>query len=448
MSKIYDFTLPFSIVRNYVIFTFKRFYSEFIVVGKENIPVNEPIIFAPNHINALMDALAVHSVSSNKIPLIFLARSDIFNNKIAAKILKFAKILPAFRMRDGMDKLGKNQEIFDQCVEILDHNNALGIMPEGNQGEQKKLRPLVKGIFRIGFAAQQKYGTNKGVKIIPVGIDLGDYVKFGKHIIVNVGKPIEVSDYMALYAENPITATNEIRDKLRDDLNKLSLNLATEKFYDCFVIATEVANTAVLNELKLPDKTIYRFVARQKIAEKLVSLEKNDPDEIIKLDLLCKEYTNLLKKINLKTWVLERKVSGILQLFLDGLLLFWTLPVFIVGFMLNFLPFFLPVFIRKNVIKAKDIGFFSTLHFALGIITVPLFYMLQTVIFYSLLSVPFWVAAIFFFLQYFCGKCALKWYRDMIKYFAKIRYRKMTLRNSMDLQSIQNIRKQIIHTIN
>ena len=58
MSKIYELPLSFRLVKKYIRFTFKRFYSEFIVLGKENIPSEGQVIFAPNHLNALMDALA------------------------------------------------------------------------------------------------------------------------------------------------------------------------------------------------------------------------------------------------------------------------------------------------------------------------------------------------------------------------------------------------------
>ena len=102
MSKIYDIPLYFNLVRRYVIFCFKRYYGEIIVIGKENIPTDSPVIFAPNHTNALMDAIAVHAVVPYSLPLIFLARADIFRNKTAARFLRYAKIMPAFRMRDGI----------------------------------------------------------------------------------------------------------------------------------------------------------------------------------------------------------------------------------------------------------------------------------------------------------------------------------------------------------
>jgi len=447
MSDISDYSLSFSLVRNYVVFSFKRYYREYIVLGRDNIPKDCPVIFAPNHINALMDAIAVHSIAPYKIPVIFLARADIFNNKKAAKVLQFTKILPAFRMRDGMENLGKNNEIFEQCVEILNQNMALGIMPEGNQGEQRKLRPLVKGIFRIAFAAQQKHNIQPNVKIVPVGIDYGSLTKFGKHIIINIGKPIEVSEYMKSYAENPVTSTNEIRERLGSDLNKLSLNLATEKFYECFESITGIVDSAMVEKLGLPDSTVSRFIARQEIAKKLVSLEKSEPDKIEKLDLLRNEYDLLLDKLNLKNWVLEQKKLKLSTNLFEGLLLFCSLPLFLYGFLMNFVPFMAPVFIRKYVMKSQYEGFFSSLQFVIGIITFPLFYILQTVLFYFLISNSLWLTMIFLIIQYPFGKLALKWFIKTEKLMAKIRCLNLLKIKSSDLILAQEIRAQIIRKI-
>ena len=294
MSNITDYSFSFSLVRNYIIFNFKRYYGEYIVTGRENIPLNCPVIFAPNHINALMDALAVHSIAPPKIPVIFLARADVFKNPTAKKLLKFCKIMPAFRMRDGIENLGKNNDVFEHCVGILSQNKALGIMPEGDQGEQRKLRPLVKGIFRIAFATQQLQGTSPYVKIVPVGIDYGDLSKFGKHIIIHIGKPIEVSAFMSAHQQNPVIATNEIRDKLRNNLNDLSVNLASEKYYDCFETVIKVANSTYVKKLNLIENTVSRFTARQEIAKKLVELEKNEPHKIEELNSIANGYRGLL----------------------------------------------------------------------------------------------------------------------------------------------------------
>jgi len=446
-SEIFDLPLSFYLTRKYTVFCFKRFYSEFIVVGKENIPTDAPLIFAPNHINALMDAIAVHSVVSDKLPLIFLARSDIFKNKIAAKFLRFTKIMPAFRMRDGIENLSKNDEIFDQCVDILQHDAALGIMPEGNQGEQRKLRPIVKGIFRIAFAAQQSYGLEPGVKIVPVGIDLGDYVKFGKHIIISIGKPIEVSDYMVSFAENGVLATNEIRNKLRDDLNNLSLNLATDKYYECFEIATEVANESMIEELNLPDNTVYRFIARQKIAKKLIEIEKTDPVKMERLNTLCIDYQAKLHHFKLKDWLFEGKYSNEKLILSDILVLFCTFSIYLYGLILNILPFYTPVIVRRDVLKAKDIGFFSSLHFGLALFTFPVFYILQTLLFCYFICSTWWVVLFFLICQYPFGKWAFYWHKKCVKLRAKLHFARLKKNKLSEMENLVSLRNQIVDIV-
>lgn len=447
MSKIYDFPISARLLRWYVNFAFKQFYSEYIVVGRENIPADCPIIFAPNHIDALMDALAIHSIAPDNVPVVFLARSDLFQNKSVAKFLNYLKMMPAFRMRDGIENLGKNSEIFERCIEVLHHNKALGIMPEGNQGEERKLRPISKGIFRIAFSAQKKYGKKPAVKIIPVGIDIGDFVKFGKHIIINIGKPIEVSEYINDFEDNPATATNSIRDRLSSDLSNLTLNLATENHYQCFEIAVDAVNSSVLKALNLPNNTVYRFVARQKAAEILIALEKNSTEKIVELELICAEYSGNLNRMNLKTWTLEKEPYKFNGLILDGFILLATSTIFIYGLLLNVVPFLLPVFLRKAM-KVEFVGFHRSIQFVFGsVFTFPIFYLLQTILFCLLFNAPLWLVIVFFVSQLFFGKWAFQWYREAKKFSAKIRYKKMEKNNLELLQKTQNLRKKIIQLI-
>jgi 1-acyl-sn-glycerol-3-phosphate acyltransferase len=447
MSDKYEISFSLDVLKRYVVFFFKKFYGEYIVVGRENIPTDCPIIFAPNHVNALMDALAVHSVVPSNLPVTFLARSDMFNKKHVAKMLYFVKMLPAFRMRDGVENLGRNAEIFDKCVDILHHNKSLGIMPEGNQGEDHKLRPLVKGIFRIAFAAQEKYGTTPAVKIIPIGIDFGHLVKFGKHIIINIGKPIEVSDYMKAYAENPVTATNDIREKLRSDLNASTLDLATDTYNKCFETAVEVAYATVQKQQKLPNSTVFKFVAKQKVAAKLVEIENTDSKKIVELAILCSEYKANLKKLKLRSWLFEHTNFSRVMLLFDSLMLLCTLPIFLNGFILNVLPFFTPVWLRKAM-KVEYGGFNCSLHFTFSLFSFPIFYTIQTVLFAYFVASTWWIVITFYISQYILGKWSLAWYNEFRKHIAKLRFNVFKRRKNPVFEKTQDLHKKIVQLIN
>jgi len=63
---------------------FRLYYKRVTILGQENIPEGEvPVIFAPAHQNALMDAMAVHACYPE--PVVFMMRGDAFGNSKMAK---------------------------------------------------------------------------------------------------------------------------------------------------------------------------------------------------------------------------------------------------------------------------------------------------------------------------------------------------------------------------
>jgi 1-acyl-sn-glycerol-3-phosphate acyltransferase len=432
MSEIYELPLSYRISKKYVVKAFRQFYGKYIVTGEENIPVTGTVIFAPNHVNALMDALAVLSLTPDNFSTVFLARADIFNKKMFVKPLKFLKIMPAFRIRDGYENLGKNANVFNKCVELLDKGNALCLMPEGNQEVEKNIRPLVKGIFRIAFQTQQRIGIEKPVKIIPVGIDIEHLVKFGKHIIVNVGKPIDVSEYMLLYAENQTQAMNVLKEKLYAELCDMTLNLDSKEYYRDFEILSEVGVHRLIDSSENDSETLNRFKARQKVANKLVDIQNNDPERMMALAKLASEYRTLLEKFKIRTSNIENRSDKPNVSFLNSFLLLVTFPIFIVGFLLNALPFLTPVLIRKKL-KIKFEGFFSSVHFVSAIlVTFPLFYFIQTLVFACVTGSVWWVILLFIPLQFLLGRCAFIWYKLLKSVLAQFRIAGMKKNNTFD----------------
>ncbi|MCK5694941.1 MAG: 1-acyl-sn-glycerol-3-phosphate acyltransferase, partial [Bacteroidales bacterium] len=205
----------------YVKLFFFKFYGRVEVRGLKNIPRNEAVIMAPNHQNALMDALIL--LFSAPQDIVFLARADIFNNRVLAFFLNSMKMLPVFRQRDGAAELGKNVDIFDISVDVLHNRHFLCVMPEGNHGTKRRLRTIVKGIFRIGFKAQEEYGNKPFVKILPVGFDVGHYIKQNQALLIQYGKPIELSEYWDEYKENKARGINAIKARLREEMLPLMI---------------------------------------------------------------------------------------------------------------------------------------------------------------------------------------------------------------------------------
>ncbi|MEI6062544.1 MAG: 1-acyl-sn-glycerol-3-phosphate acyltransferase, partial [Bacteroidota bacterium] len=81
----------YSILYVWTFIAHRLYYRRITVVGLEKIPADTPVIYAPNHQNALMDPLAVAFAARRQ--LAFLARADIFQKPAVARLLNMLQIL-------------------------------------------------------------------------------------------------------------------------------------------------------------------------------------------------------------------------------------------------------------------------------------------------------------------------------------------------------------------
>lgn len=442
MPKIYELTPSYRIGRRYVNPTFRSFYSKFIVLDRENIPSRGPVIFAPNHQNALMDALVVLASTPYRLSNTFIARSDIFKKGFFAKALRFLKILPAFRIRDGYENLGKNDATFEAAREVLEQHNALCVMPEGNQGDQRKLRPFAKGIFRIAFTAQEQMAAGDDIRLIPVGIDYSNRERFGEEVIVDYGKPLRVSDYMPLYRENPAVAINRLRADLKAALHRQVVDLSTEQHYEAFETVLYASDRRLARMQYGHDDPASRFRVRREVAGRLVAMEADAPERAELLAGQCAEYKRLREGHKLMESTLERPGNAF-TLLLQGLGLAVLSPVFACGFVLNLFPFFLPGFIRKKM-GVKYNGFFSSFDYVLGAVFLfPFFYLLQTILYAVFTPLPWWTLFIFAPAQYLLGKWAFRWYKAAGRWNNRLRYAWLRMTRREEMARLTKLRRDI-----
>jgi 1-acyl-sn-glycerol-3-phosphate acyltransferase len=349
MKRLHRFSPLFEAFLWWGTFWHRIYYRKFVVKGRNNIPSLNPVIFAASHQNALMDALAVIFASRRQI--VFLARADIFRNKIAAGILRELKILPVYRIRDGYTSLGRNQETFDEVYEVLRHGRPVGIFPEGFHLGRKKLKPLRKGIARMAFQAEEKSDFSLGLQIVPTGIDYSDYFRPGSDLLVQFGPPIRVSDYRDLYLENPSAAILRLRSDVALAMKELMIDIQHDEQYHTILSASEsLAGT----ELKLRGMKVNlfnRFLIIKELSSESPSLQPNTHNPgrkaiLISLLLLLIPVFIPCLILNLApAWLSSRLAKGMADPHLAvsvrfgaGLILFpaWYLVLFITGIL--FLP--------------------------------------------------------------------------------------------------------------
>jgi len=438
-KKTQDFDISYAVTKIFVNLFFRQYYRKIHIEGLENIPKDKRVIVAPNHQNALMDALAI--LMTQKGQPVYLARADIFKNKRVAGILEWLNILPVYRMRDGRDELGKNEEIFDKAVDVLRDKVTLCLMPEGMQSFKRTLLPLVKGMFRIAFSAQSAFAPQE-VVIVPVGIDYEDYIHYGGDMGIRFGKPIAVSDYMPLYAENQAVALNQIKQEVSDSINALIQNIRSKTYYDDFYSLSLMAQEAVCTKEKRQNRFFSLLEARRKITMALDSKETENPEFI---RCLCSKHADYQKKLSsfrLKDFVLGRP-QKLLWTLAKGFLLLLMLPLFLVGRTANFIPSFIPNFIAGRL---KSDHFKSSFNVVLRLILYILYYLLAiivlSIVFKSFLIVVLSCAASLI-LSRFCFFYRL-WCVD---FFHRIRFFIKKIKNPKEITLLEQQRRDIINEV-
>ena len=282
-------SLFYILLRFYTRICLRFFYKNIHYTGWENIPKNGPVIFAPNHQNALMDALAV--LLWQKKPVVFLARADMFKKKFISRLLRLIKIMPVYRMKDGYSKLTKNEQQFKEASCVLINNGYLCLMPEGGQDGHRRLRPLVKGIFRIAFEAQLAVGKSRDVQIVPVGIDYSEYEHAGSDLVVHFGKTILVSDYIGFYEQNPVLGMNTLRDHLAGKMKSLIIDIRNTEYYEAIYGLSRLLSPAYIRAGVLKDSAINRFKARRRLSGRLEKFFENPEKQ--KQSAILKEFYNI-----------------------------------------------------------------------------------------------------------------------------------------------------------
>lgn len=213
-------------------------YSKVQVVGLENIPKDGSVIFAPNHCNALMDAMVI--LRTRKEPTVYGARADLFENPFLASFLTFLKIVPMIRQRDGIRKVIKNLDIQEDIITVLEDNVPFCMFAEGTHRAKRSLLPVGKGVFRIAVAAAQRF--NKPVYVVPVGLEYSDYFRFGGTSLVQFGEPVNVTEYIAARPEaGDAEHYRELTAILKERMSGLITYIPDDENYDAVWAYTKIA---------------------------------------------------------------------------------------------------------------------------------------------------------------------------------------------------------------
>ena len=181
--------------------TLKLIYSPLLKIlyspkayGLENIPKDGAIIFAGNHRHAF-DPVVVMKYTKRIVH--YMAKESLFKG-FHGMILKSIGLIKIYRSKG-------NSIAVKEAIEVLNNGGTVGVFPEGTRNKTNE--ELLK--FRSGTVRIAKQAN---AKIVPFAIK-GGYKVFRKGLIIEFGKPIDVSNMEVEEANEYIR--NEVLKMLR-----------------------------------------------------------------------------------------------------------------------------------------------------------------------------------------------------------------------------------------
>lgn len=417
------------------------YYRHFYILNQENIPKKgEPTIVIANHQNGVMDAMAIlHTMSQDRRQPVFIARGDIFKKDGVAKILRFLKIMPTFRTRDGnRDDVRSNIALYERAARVLKDGGTIVIFPEATHQHGHFMNTFKKGFCRIAFSAEEINDFKLGVKVLPLNIHYSNYFNFRSDLMVTVGEPFTYEEFFDLYKEHPNDAYLALNEKARARVKEITPDIDIPEYYNEIEALTQMMSEPLLKHKGL--KTSYlpnQKDAAMTIIANLKQFKDNEPDQFDILMQQTREYTTLLQQRGLHHWVINRKLS-IFRFIVRSLLMVVSLPLFIFGYINNLIPFAIT---KRFANKAKDPMLRSSFQYVSSTVaTFPIYYLVLLGIVW-IISKKFWIALAYVVLT-FMTALFVHYYKIAIRKFYTV-FHAMSLRHTDDYQKLSSLQKLI-----
>ncbi len=368
----------------------KLFFRNFEIKGKENIP-DEPFLIICNHQNGLIDAmLPVFGIPNHR--MVFIARGDIFKKDKVAKILKWCRVLPAFRVRDtGKENLGENDKIFELAANILNNGKIVGLFPEAALQYDRSMGSFKKGFARIAFRAEEIADFNLHLKILPMANYYENFYSAGHSALLNIGKPFEFGELLELYREHPEAAYRQLALKAQEHVRPLMLDIADKENNGQLDALREIYREFKYGKRARRMQMSERLASDQTMLENFRKLKENSPEKFAWFMEKTKRYSDLLIKLNFRNWLIGKSL-GLFAMMLLSLLSLVFAPFYAVLWLLNIVPYKLPELVVK---KLKDKRMSASMRLGIGAVaTYPVWNLLLFGLSF-IIPWPWWCSLIF-----------------------------------------------------
>lgn len=378
--------------------------------------------------------------SSNSQP-IFMARADIFKNKITARVLLFLKLIPIYRIRDGKASLDKNQKTFETAFRILSKNKVMGLFPEGTHIGMKSMLKHKKAIPRIVFMAGEKSNYQQDIKIIPVGINYSHYYNFRRNATIRYGKPISSKEFYPLLKEvGEAKASIALRDRIFEKICELVTHVDDKPAYELYAQAFEMAIPLTYKKIGVKPSEKYFAEAEQYITSEIANALEKRPSEKEKLVKKATLYKTLKTKLNFSEKELTKGKISFWETLKVLLILMILTPFALYGAVTNGWLYYITHYpLRK---KIEDEQFYSSFSYGLSFVLFPIWTIIHFFVVLALFK-SWGLSFLLVVFSYASGILAWELGGLLIQTYKRFRYGNLMKKNHAEFVNLLQIRNEL-----
>jgi len=266
------------------------------VEARHNAPAVGPVLFVPNHTNALVDPLVLMTAIRREVTIT--AKSVLGQNPLLRWLMSALGVVTFHRRSDvgkGAD-LRQNVRSLQLCREILAGGGALCIFPEGVSHSDPSLRSFHLGPARIALDYLRKDGNPGRLRIVPVGLLYTVKDQFRSDIWLRFGQPIDVASWALAH---PGAGPAELTAELQRQVHALTVNYNSRResailSWAAEIVATRAAAPPSLGSDERPVADWFRILGRLQSGYHKLLLR--DPEAVHELSRRVRRYRARLRR--------------------------------------------------------------------------------------------------------------------------------------------------------
>jgi len=386
----------------------KVFFKKIHFTSLSEIPKNSPLIVVSNHPNTFMDAILVASLINREF--YFLTNASVFTNSFIKWFLKKLHMIPIYRKQDVKEGNPDNTDAFKECILHLKNQGALMIFPEGVSESKRQLKKFKTGTARIALLAEESSNFSLELIILPIGINYSEPENFRSNALIITGNPIYVKDFKEVYLSNPQDAVNRLTDSIYYSVQQLVID--TQSDYEDELIKN--IQTLFVNQYGLSHNSVYGiFTIEKKIQSAIQYFSVQKPFDWHELTTELKAYFYTLGKYEFDDYTISN-ANSLKKLYrislVEFILLLILLPLFVLGWFTNWVPYTLPKLVATKMTPYKE--YHAGIKLITGLIVFPVWYFLSYLwlgfLFHNEIQ-TLWIFILFPILGFFSLNFSFKW---------------------------------------